>query len=465
MASINPEMPINPLVEWEEAWTKRAIILTIVTVLLTITVVLMFTLGNLKEIAENFPRYRCTPLALPFASHFGYDTKENFNFCLTSIFNTKAAEVFGPVYNLLGGFTQIVQLIVDVALGIRKLFSNFLLGVNGFVRNVRDRIQGLLFNIRMSFMKLNNLMARVYGTMYSVIWLGTSALAAGFNLANNDLVNFILEFCFDPNTEVVLADGSRKAIKDIQIGEFLESENGPTKVTSVFRFDGSKTHMVSIDGLVLSKEHYVQYGGKWIQAGEHPDALPSPSLPELVCLNVEHHRFVVVNDARRLVVADYDEHGGAEVIRQTQQVAIKTLNGSPGETVSDYSLGIDERVEIKMVDGSWKPLGEIDIGEIVWNAGTVLGTVMEECESTIDVSGTHFSSAQIVFDTESETWSRASVKWPAAVSEEPRILRSLVTSTCGTLHIRDTHREYYVRDYREVAIPEMEQAYSDALRA
>ncbi len=464
MASINPEMPINPLVEWEEAWTKRAIILTIVTVLLTITVVLMFTLGNLREIAENFPRYRCTPLALPFASHFGYDTKENFNFCLTSIFNTKAAEVFGPVYNLLGGFTQIIQLIVDVALGIRKLFSNFLLGVNGFVRNVRDRIQGLLFNIRMSFMKLNNLMGRVYGTMYAMIWLGTSALAAGFNLANNDLVNFILEFCFDPNTEVVLADGSKKAIKDIQIGDVLESDKGPTRVTSVFRFAGSKTHMVSINGFVLSKEHYVQYAGKWIQAGNHPDAVPTPSLPELVCLNVEHHRFVIVNETGRMIVADYDEHDGAEVIRQTQQVAIKALNGSQGETVSDYSLGIDERMEVKMADGSWKVLKEMELGDTVWNAGTVLGLVQEECESTIDISGTHLSPAQIVFDTESEQWTRASVKWPSAVSEEPRILRSLVTSTCGTLHIRDANSEYYMRDYREVAIPEMENAYTDALR-
>jgi hypothetical protein len=139
----------------------------------------------------------------------------------------------------------------------------------------------------------------------------------------------------------MMADGSRKAMKHIQIGELLESDRGPTKVTSVFRFSGSNTPMVSIGGLILSKEHYVRYADKWIQAAEHPDAIPSPSLPELVCLNVEHHRFVIINDTRRMIVADYDEHDGAEVIRQTQQLAIKSLNGScrrNEETAADYSL-------------------------------------------------------------------------------------------------------------------------------
>ena len=170
----------------------KAVILTIV---FTAVLILLFSIGALKEMAENFPKYRCNPILMPFAANFGYDAKENFNYCINNVLQAKAAEFFGPIYKLLGGFTDIVGLIVDVTLGIRKLFSNFLLGVNGFIANVRDRIQGLLFQVRLSFMRLNNLMGRVYGTMYGIVWMGTSAMLAGFNIADNDLVQFLFEFC------------------------------------------------------------------------------------------------------------------------------------------------------------------------------------------------------------------------------------------------------------------------------
>lgn len=467
MASINPELPqMSPLVEWESLWTKRAIILAIITVILTVTLVFMFTLGSLKEISENFPRYRCNPMAIPFASNFGYDTKENFNFCLSTIFNVKAAEVFGPIYTLLAGFTQIIQLIVDVALGIRKLFSNFLLGVNGFVRNVRDRIQGLLFNIRMSFMKINNLMGRVYGTMYAVIWMGTSAMAAGFNIADNSLVQFLFSFCFDPNTLVLMADGQRKPVKDVVIGDLVQSENGHTAVTSLFRFVGDKTPMVSIHGIRMSAEHYIKYGDQWLQARNHPDAVPIPSIPVIICLNVENHRFVISNDdgSFKATVADYDEHDGAEVIRQTQQIAMKALNGHASHTVSDYSLGIDRNLLIKMEDGSWKHVYDIHLQDSLWNGGCVLGTVEELCESTVVLDGKHVSQAQILFDSESQQWVRAGSKWESSISNNPQILRSFITERCGTLHVRHGDREYFIRDYREVALSEMESAYTSEFR-
>jgi hypothetical protein len=100
-------------------------------------------------------------------------------------------------------------MIMNVAVSIRQLFSSFLAGVNKFIRNVRDRIEALLFSVRMSFIKLNNLMGKVYGTMYAVMWMGTSALAAGNNLANNDLVTFLFEFCFHPDTPIQRGDGFR----------------------------------------------------------------------------------------------------------------------------------------------------------------------------------------------------------------------------------------------------------------
>lgn len=456
---------IDPMMKaWETDWNWNAIKLALVTGLFLLAVVLLFTIGRLNEIGSNFPRYRCNPLFMPFAGNFGYDPKENFDFCISNIFRSKAAEVFGPVYNLLSGFTQIIGLIVDVTLGIRKLFSNFLLGVNGFISNVRDRIQGLLFQIRLSFMKIGNLMGRVYGTMYAVVWMGTSAMTAGFNIADNDLVQFLFEFCFDPATPVRLADGRMKAMADLVIGDTLEAVGAHTPVvTSVFRFDGSRTRMVRLRDVVVSADHYVIGPAGWTVAASHPDAVAVASLREIVCVNVSGHKFNVGNTG--LIAADYDEHSEPRIVEQTQRTALRALNGREvsENTVYDYSIGIHKDAEMKMADGSFKPMRAIVLGDRVHNGGAVLGVVQEKAEQAVNIDGILYSAAQTVFDAGAQIWKRASAHGQA-VECAPETVYSLITEHCGTLEVRGPHGSYFIRDYREVALPEMEDAYAEGFR-
>jgi len=397
---------------------------------------------------------------MPFASNFGYDTTENFNYCLETIFQGKAAEIFSPIYSVLGGFTDIISLIVNVTLGVRKLFSNFLFGVNNFVRGVRDKIQSLLFSIRMSFVKLKNLMGRVYGTMYAVIFMGTSAMTAGLNIADNDLVKFLFEFCFHPHTKVVLHNGDVKPIKDILIGDRLQDvEGAPVYVTSTFLFDGSKTNMVQIDNIIVSGEHFVKYKGKMISAKEHPSANSADSIPELICLNVTGNKIKLGEN----IYADYDETSNPEVVNIVQNIALKALNGfvKKSSTVENYSLGLDGDIPIQMADDTFVMLKEIQIGMSVKYSGKVCGIVKELCNASTIIDGYHFASAQLLFDSQEKLWKRAGTM-NFSNSSESVALYHIITETCGSIAVRLPSGILYTRDYREVALPEMEEPYYDA---
>ena len=142
--STTPELPPE-IVEWSNRFTSSILFFAIITGIFILLTFIVFSVGSISEISKNFAKYRCNPLMLPFAGSFGYDPKENFNFCLTSIFNQKAAEVFSPLYALLAQFTSVLTVTMNATLGIRKLFSNFFLTVSGFVGNVQNRIQQLLF--------------------------------------------------------------------------------------------------------------------------------------------------------------------------------------------------------------------------------------------------------------------------------------------------------------------------------
>jgi len=446
-------------------WTWSAIKFGILTAVLLTGLILMFTIGNISEIAANFEKYRCNPLIIPFAGAFGQDAKENLNFCLSSVFNSKAASAFGPVYGMLAQFVAVITQISNATLGLRALFANFFTSVNGFISNVRDRVQALLLSIRMSFLRLQNLMGKVYGTMIAVVFMGTSALTTGMNLSDNDLVRFMLEFCFVPDTPIQLADGSFKAIADLKIGDKLApTPRGVTPVvTSLLVFDGTRTPLVDINGIRVSEEHYVfdTTRSNYMPAKYHTRAIPSASSHRLHCLNVTGNELWVGVGSSRLLVADYDEHTLPGVSRATQKVALNALNGtsSADETVEDYSLGCDPRLEIAMKNGTWKQLLEIQIGDEVLGGGKVLGLVDESVMRAVRLpSGAYVSGAQLVFHK--TRWRRAARIFEPC-DDKARILKQIVTATCGTITVRDNDGStYHIRDYREVPLSEMEDAYA-----
>jgi len=454
-------------VAWKEGYTTTIIVFVLVTIVQFILVFVALQFSNLADIKKNFGKYRCNPVFMPFVGNFGYNPGENFNFCVQNIFNGKAAEVFAPIYGILGTFQKVIMTVVNSAMSIRGMFSKFLGGVESFIASVRNKIQFLLNNVRMSFIRILNLMGKVYGSMFAVLFMGQSAMTAAFNLADNNLVQFIMEFCFAPETPVKMADGTYKPIKDIVIGDVLAEvpNNKSPVVTSVFRFAGGSTPMVRIGDVVVSSSHYVLAGlSGMVMAGSHPKARWARSVPELVCLNVSGHRFRVGVATGELLVADYDEHSTEDVVSETQRIASKALNGSIGRIeelpVPDYSLGVDGSCMIHMADGSWKRMDAVKIGDVVKHSGEVLGVVCEQCPSTlVSPSGMVFSEAQLVYDLATNQWKRSTNYWTNSSAAGVQNLYNIITKSSSVIHVRNGEKTEFIRDYREVPLPEMESAY------
>jgi len=448
-------------VAWKEGYTRTIIVFILVTLVQIGLVFVALQMTNLADIKKNFANYRCNPLFMPFVGNFGYNPVDNFNFCVQNIFNGKAAEVFAPIYGILAVFQKVLATVVNSAMSIRGMFKNFLGGVEHFIASVRNKIQFLMNSVRMSFIRILNLMGKVYGSMFAVLFMGQSAMTAAFNLADNSLMKFLFEFCFAPDTPVKMADGTYKPISEIVIGDVLAGvpNNTMPVVTSVFRFSGDSTPMVRIGDVVMSSEHYVLAEEGMVPAGAHPHAVWAGSICELVCLNVSGHRFRVGLEG--LLVADYDEHESATVVADTQGTAERALNSGVTERyVRNYSLGVYGGVEVHMVDGTWKRLDSISIGDTVKHSGKVLGVVKEQCDTTIvSPSGILFADAQLVYNMLTHQWKRSANLWTDKQVGGSKILYSIITEKAGAICIRNGSSIEFIRDYREVPLPEMESAY------
>jgi hypothetical protein len=423
----------------------------------------LFTVGNLEEIAKNWSRYRCNPIFMPFAASFGSDPVENFKFCLDSIFAGKLALIFGPLYGILNEFGMIISKIVNVAMGLRNLFSNMFDSVRDFLNNVKQKILTIMTQLRISFIKMNHLMGRVFGTLYAVIYMGISGLAGAQNMADNDLVQFLFEFCFAPDSPVPLFNGTVLPIHAIQIGDQLAALKDHTPVvTSKFVFDGYRTPMVMIGGLHLSAEHYVEGA----PAEKHPSAEIAFSIPQLVCVNVTGHRFRI----GPLEVSDYDESSDASVIKTTQSLAEYQLNGYsfvyPTEervvkALEEYSLGVDGTASVLLENGEWKRLQDIRLGDCVQIGGHIVGTVEEQVEFGVTLpSGLTVSASQLLWT--GLRWERAAVAYPTQIRPLRAKLYQLFTTNCSSFYVKYNEDVIIVREYREIADPVMENPYRES---
>merc|ERR1712096_269538 len=75
-------------------------------------------------------------------------------------------------------------------------------------------------------------------------------------------------YCFPGETEIVMADGSSKAISEVNIGEHTKGG----KITGLHTFDGSDSQMYEYDGVVVAGSHTVQENGVWMKVKDSKKA-------------------------------------------------------------------------------------------------------------------------------------------------------------------------------------------------
>ena len=450
---------------YEENFNISMFKFVVFTIIQTLILYFVFAGSGIAEITKNWPKYRCNPMIMPFASLFGYDATENFNYCMKNIFSANAGTVLAPLYGIMANFTEVVGTVSNVANSFRLLIANLLHGMERLMSSFRDRFRTILFSIRTSFMKIQSLMGRVYATFYAVVFMGLSALKAADNVAHNDLVTFMMEFCFLPDTPIMLEDGVVLPLSMIKIGDRLAPVNGEVPiVTSLFMFDGSKTSMVRIGETVVSAKHYIYYPPlkTWIEAGEHPYATVEPSSPILFCLNTSSHELRI----GQYIFSDYDESSNPTVAREVQILAEKLLNnGRYSEPrTKDYVLGLDGNSVVRMRDCTIRPIKSIHPGDFIKGGGRVLGIVRESCDKVVRIPGLsrphYVSASQLLWHANTNRWRRACDVYPERVAKmrSPRILCHLITEN----NIIYSEGQVY-RDYREVSDPAMEEPYAEEL--
>jgi len=340
--------------------------------------VLIYTINkytDIDNIKKNWGNDRCNPMIMPFASIFGYNTKENFEFCMGKTFNNFSMPFFGSIGTMFSQFTTLLTMIFDSISSLRTTVASLGGGINVVFQEFTDRISNFFFRLRVSAIHIKSLIGRMYAVLFSVMYMGMSGITGMSSFTNTFLFSFLNVFCFPKDTNIDVKGKGLIPIKDIKIGDVLLPTN--SRVTATFCLFSKGQPMVKLGNITVSTNHYVMYIGKPIMAGDHPYAIKIPAWDSdepLYCLNTSNNRIPVDN----FVFLDYDETTDGD--KDTMNFIEGRLNSTTVNKdykFKEYCTAIGENTVIKTTTGN-KLAKDVKIGDKLVTGSEVVGLIRRE---------------------------------------------------------------------------------------
>jgi hypothetical protein len=416
-----------------DKYAGSVIIFVIITVVLFVFVFFCIAKSNSEVILQDWPKYRCNLNIMPIAgfitkpqnkSAFEY-TQENFNYCVQNILTNVTAPVVQPFAFITNVFLMITATIANALQGIRNMFHNIRTFIQTIVtrvimrlvnvmvpmqnviisgKNILNQIQGvatvILYSALGSFISFKSLLGAIAKFITSVLIamaiiiaillaIPFTAAAAGpmiaifllISIPTGLLLNFMSEYlgitgfripriqCFDENTLMLMNDGTKKRICEIQTGDILFDDN---EVTATIKVSATGSTMYYLDDVCVSDSHIVKYNDEWIPVERHPKSVICEpyTKPYLYCLNTSNKTIVINNT----IFTDWDEIYGTDIEEvTTKNPYVKTERTDLIHTNLDGGFSND--TPVKLFDGTCKRIQDILIGDRLLNGEEVYGTV------------------------------------------------------------------------------------------
>ncbi len=451
-----------------ELWSVSSAIMLIILIIL-VAVGIIFgidTISNFENIKEDWPKHRCSPTIMPFASAFGHNTKENFDFCMKKIFDNFSLPFIGSIGSIFSEFASFLQSIFDSINSLRQTIATLGGGVNVIFQEFTDRITNFFFTLKLSAIRMKMLFGRMYATLFSVMYMGMSGISGMTSFTNTYLFSFLDTFCFPGETQLIVRDikeitGIRAVpIKDIKIGDVLLP--GHSTVTATFQFYSRGQEMVRLGPVTVSTNHYVFHEGKPIMAGDHPYAIklgPWDSDDLLYCVNTSNHKIPV----SYLQFMDYDETSEGD--NDTFHLIDRRINGlsMKNQVKKEYSykdscFAIEEYAKIKTENGICAAK-DITIGMKLSTGSEVVGLIRRQVsESCTLPNQVNVTPATLYWKAEENQWRRCGEDYEFIAKQDEWI--SFVVVPNSQIELEDGTR---VRDYMELCSPDAEQYYTQLL--
>lgn len=365
-------------------WTS--ILLTfLITIFFGLMIAFIFLIQNMNHIKENWVQYRCKPYVMPFASLFGKDTEQNFQYCLMHSQTGMMGYILEPFQYMFSLLTSITGDLVSGVDGLRSMSTSVRGGFTGIVGGIFNKINNVTSEIIVMFTRIRDILARLIGTMVILVNTTNAGISTGESIMNGPIGQVIDYFCFDPDTLLTLSDKSQKKISEIQLGDILEDHS---VVTSTMIFTASNAKMFDVSGIIVSGNHLFKdpTDSIWKPVEFSSIAVPIKYNKEyLYCINTSSNTITIDG----ITFRDFEETSDPTIIKKIQRLTYNEKKSNYWRNYEElavtgtYETGLEANTQIIMIDHSTTPISEIKIGDKLVNNNYVVGIIKHYCDASI----------------------------------------------------------------------------------
>ena len=194
-----------------------------------------FYLTSIQDIKNNWPEYRCNPMYMPLSD----DIEQDFTYCIQSMQTNYMGTLLQPLTSVSNTNTNVLSSAVTDINSVRAMFDK----VRTFISSAVESIFGVFLNLVIEFQKITigikDLVGKIIGVMVTLMYLvdgSIKTMNSAWTGPPGQMVQ-ALGKCFHPLTRVCMKDGTKKYMKDIDLGEVLEDGS---IVESVMKIDNKK---------------------------------------------------------------------------------------------------------------------------------------------------------------------------------------------------------------------------------
>lgn len=466
---------------------------------------------NVKEIIENWDKYRCKAEVLISANVFKPDTDprtgfeyayDNFNFCTSELAKYTLSMALKPVMDIFYQMMNAAIQSIGFTMNLRTLASNLYNGLTRIFDVFSRRFNLTVHELHRTFLLQMSAMAKANAIANASVYAGISVIKTVMNMFQLMIIVtisilvilvvmviflfFILApvipviliavavisataaaasvggmgdaFCFTGETEIMMYDGPRK-ISELIVGDRLY-DGSTVSATIKFAAD-AKTELYEVDGVKVAGSHILYRGGRPVMVKDLPNAKPIANTADLLyCLNTTNHKIPVKGGGSIMIFADWEELDAGEMADWDSLVRslLETDASESPAWVMESESGIAEETLIETAQGL-RSIERVAVGDKIRDGAgmtTVLGTVIMDGRETRGVGaiGPVVCSAACWIRRADGQWIRAAASPEWRPASPVKKMRMLITES-GSFTVSGIT----VRDFTEVGVDQIEKTY------
>jgi hypothetical protein len=230
-----------------------------------IQIILMYYFIGLTEIKKNWQEYRCNPMYMPLSD----DIKSDFVYCVQNTQVNLMGYLLQPITYITSSLSSMGSELTTNVNGVRTMLSTIRTFISSIVESIFGVFMNLVIEIQKMTISIKDIVGKMIGIMVSLMYIldGSNKTIVSMWAGPNGQLVRALGHCFHPDTLIQLDSGEHMAIKDIQIGEILESGN---KVIAIMTILPEGEPLFEFDGIFVSGSHYILFKKRWIPVCLHP---------------------------------------------------------------------------------------------------------------------------------------------------------------------------------------------------